>query len=41
MAVAVETVMAKVDTITATEMMVMEVEKALTMMEEEMMVSRR
>ena len=28
-------------TITATEMMVMEVEKALTMMEEEMMVSRR
>ena len=28
-------------TITATEMMVMEVEKALTMMKEEMMVSRR
>ena len=36
-----ETVMAEVDTITATETMVMVVEKALTMTKEGMMVNRR
>ena len=41
MAVAVETVMAEVDTITATETMVMVVDKASTMTKEGMVNQRR